>query len=90
MKATEDNGFIAQSKMMRVLTLMVELYKRGYTLAQMANFLDCSERTAYRYIKLIESIGVDVDKDFHNRYFACSENCPFCHGAIKIEMIPEA
>jgi predicted DNA-binding transcriptional regulator YafY len=28
-----------------------------------------SERSIYRYIKLLESVGFVVDKDFHNKYF---------------------
>jgi biotin operon repressor len=81
----DEAEFIPQAKMQRVLNLIMTLYTNAYTPAQIASLLDCSERTAYRYIKLIESIGISVDSDLGRHYFIAQDDCPLCHGLIKGE-----
>jgi predicted DNA-binding transcriptional regulator YafY len=39
----------------------------------MANFLECTERTTYRYIDLLKQLGFEVQKDEHNKFFILSE-----------------
>jgi proteasome accessory factor C len=68
-KTTKDTSPIPQAKLMRVLGLIALLKGRGKTIAEMAERFDMSERSIYRYLKLLESVGFVIDKDFHNRYF---------------------
>lgn len=39
----------------------------------MANFLECTERTTYRYIDLLKQLGFDIQKDEHNKFFIFSD-----------------
>jgi predicted DNA-binding transcriptional regulator YafY len=39
----------------------------------MANFLECTERTAYRYIDLLKQLGFDIQKEEHNKFFILSD-----------------
>jgi proteasome accessory factor C len=39
----------------------------------MANFLECSERSTYRYIDLLKQLGFEVQKDEHNKFFILSD-----------------
>ena len=43
--------------------------RTGKTIAQLALLLETSQRSVYRYIKLLEEVGYLVDKDQHERYF---------------------
>lgn len=59
-----------QNKIYRVLQLITLLQnKPTKSIRFMANFLECTERTAYRYIDLIKQLGFDVQKDGHNKFF---------------------
>lgn len=60
---------IAQAKILRVFQLIGLLKSGGRTVGQLANQLDTTERTIYRYFKLLEEIGFIIDQDFHGRYF---------------------
>lgn len=68
-KAVKDTSPIPQAKLMRVLGLIALLKGKGKTIAEMAERFDMSERSIYRYLKLLEAVGFVIDKDFHNRYF---------------------
>lgn len=39
----------------------------------MANFLECTERTTYRYLDLLKQLGFDIQKDEHNKFFIVSD-----------------
>jgi predicted DNA-binding transcriptional regulator YafY len=39
----------------------------------MSNFLECTERTTYRYIDLLKQLGFDIQKDEHNKFFILSD-----------------
>jgi len=60
---------IAQAKLLRVLQLITQLKQGAKPIKHLATLMDCSERTAYRYIELLQEVGFVVDQDFHNRYF---------------------
>ena len=68
-KTSTDNSPIPQAKLMRVLELIALLKGRGKTIGELAERFDMSERSIYRYLKLLEAVGFVVDKDFHNHYF---------------------
>jgi predicted DNA-binding transcriptional regulator YafY len=46
----------------------------------MANFLECTERTTYRYIDLLKQLGFEVQKDEHNKFFIVSESTGMTEG----------
>lgn len=68
-KASEDDSPIPQAKMLRVFKLIALLKSGHFTIAQLAQRLDMNRRSIYRYLKLLEAIDFNVDKDFHDRYF---------------------
>ncbi|QOI97674.1 MAG: WYL domain-containing protein [Flammeovirgaceae bacterium] len=64
---------IPQAKILRVFQLISLLKGGGRTVEQLAQHLDASPRTIYRYFKLLEEIGFMIDQDFHGRYFVHRE-----------------
>lgn len=63
-----------QNKIYRVLQLITLLQNNPpKSIRFMANFLECTERTAYRYIDLIKQLGFDVQKESHNKFFILNE-----------------
>lgn len=68
-KSVKDTSPIPQAKLMRVLELIALLKGKGKTIGEMAERFDMSERSIYRYLKLLDAVGFVIDKDFHNRYF---------------------
>ncbi len=65
---------IPQAKILRVFQLIGLLKSGGRTIRQLAQHLDTTERTIYRYFKLLEEIGFIIDQDFHGRYFVHRED----------------
>jgi predicted DNA-binding transcriptional regulator YafY len=64
---------IPQAKILRVFQLIGLLKSGGRTVQQLAEQLDATQRTVYRYFKLLEEIGFIIDQDFHGRYFVHRE-----------------
>lgn len=64
---------IPQAKILRVFQLIGLLKGGGRTIDQLAEQLDTSMRTIYRYFKLLEEIGFLIDQDFQGRYFVHRE-----------------
>jgi hypothetical protein len=63
-----------QHKIYRVLQLITLLQnKPSKSVRFMANFLECTERTTYRYIDLLKQLGFEVQKDEHNKFFILSD-----------------
>jgi predicted DNA-binding transcriptional regulator YafY len=61
---------IEAAKLLRVLSLIRLLNQRpGYTVAQLAQLLDCDRRTIYRYLELLEAVGYLIDEDSQGRKF---------------------
>lgn len=76
--AFKDYNFVAQSRMLRVF-MAIELLRHGkYKINELAGKLDTTPRTAYRYIDLMESIGLSVEEDFDGKHFITECPCPFC------------
>lgn len=71
-KPKDDDSPIPQAKMLRVFKLITLLKTGHFTIAQLASRLDMNRRSIYRYLKLLEAIDFNVDKDFHDRYFIFS------------------
>lgn len=63
-----------QHKIYRVLQLISQLQnKPSKSVRFMSNFLECTERTTYRYIDLLKQLGFDIQKDEHNKFFILSD-----------------
>jgi len=60
---------VAQQKIYRVLKLIALLKQRPRSVTYLAQVLESTTRTVYRYFELLESVGFQVDKDWHNHYF---------------------
>lgn len=71
-KTSDDDSIIPQAKILRVFKLIALLKGGHFTIAQLASRLDMNRRSIYRYLKLLEAIDFNVDKDFHDRYFIFS------------------
>jgi len=65
----ESSSPIPQAKLMRVLEFIAVLKGKGKTVGDLAAQFKMSERSVYRYIRLLEAVGFVIDKDFENRYF---------------------
>ena len=65
----EKDQFIAEAKILRIFNLISLLkQKGGHTIEDLARDLGRDRRTMYRYLKLLEVIGYDVDSR-DGRYF---------------------
>ena len=71
-KAASDKkteSIIPQAKLLRLFQIIAVLKSGHWTIKQMADRFDTSERTIYRYLKLLEQVDFLLEKDFDNRYF---------------------
>jgi predicted DNA-binding transcriptional regulator YafY len=66
-KKTE--AIIPQAKLLRLFQIIAVLKSGHWTIKQLAERFDTSERTIYRYINLLEEVDFLLEKDFDNRYF---------------------
>ena len=66
-KKTES--IIPQAKLLRLFQIIAVLKSGHWTIKQMAERFDTSERTIYRYLNLLEEVDFLIEKDFDNRYF---------------------
>ncbi len=65
---------VAQQKILRVFRLINYLKsKPGYTVLQLAQKLEVSRRSMFRYFNLLEELGFDIDYDMDGRYFIASD-----------------
>ena len=63
-----------QHKILRVLQLISYLEQSpSKTILHLAELLDSTERTVYRYFDLIRECGFDLKRDGHNRFFIVDE-----------------
>ena len=58
-----------QHRMMRVIKLMQFLKVKPRPIHSMARYLGISTRSVYRYLKMYEAIGYDVQKDDNYKYY---------------------
>ncbi len=64
---------VAQQKILRVFRLINYLKsKPGYTVLQLAQKLEVSKRSMFRYFNLLEELGFEIDYDLDGRYFIAS------------------
>lgn len=65
----KKESIIPQAKLLRLFQIIAVLKAGHWTIRQLAERFDTSERTIYRYINLLEEVDFLVEKDFDNRYF---------------------
>jgi len=58
-----------QHKMLRVIKLIEFLKIKPRPISSMSRYLEISERSIYRYLKMYEQLGYKLNKDKHNKYF---------------------
>ena len=62
-------SIIPQAKLLRLFQIIAVLKSGHWTIKQLADRFDTSERTIYRYLNLLEEVDFLIEKDFDNRYF---------------------
>ncbi len=67
--ARKKESIIPQAKLLRLFQIIAVLKSGHWTIRQLAERFDTSERTIYRYINLLEEVDFLIEKDFDNRYF---------------------
>jgi len=58
-----------QHRMLRVIKLIEFLKIKPRPVSSMSRYLAISERSVYRYLKMYEQLGYQVNKDKYNKYF---------------------
>jgi predicted DNA-binding transcriptional regulator YafY len=66
---SKTESIIPQAKLLRLFQIIGVLKAGHWTIRQLAERFDTSERTIYRYINLLEEVDFLIEKDFDNRYF---------------------
>lgn len=66
-KKTES--ILPHGRLMRLFQIIAVLKSGHWTIQQLAERFDTSQRTIYRYINLLEEVDFLIEKDFQNRYF---------------------
>jgi proteasome accessory factor C len=68
-KAGKPESIIPQAKLLRLFQIISVLKTGRWTIKNLAQRFDTSERTIYRYTKLLEEVDILIEKDFDNHYF---------------------
>lgn len=68
-KGKKTESIIPQAKLLRLFQIIAVLKSGHWTIKQLADRFDTSERTIYRYLNLLEEVDFLIEKDFENRYF---------------------
>lgn len=73
----KKDSIIPQAKLLRLFQIIAVLKSGHWSIKQLSERFDTSERTIYRYINLLEEVDFLIEKDFDNRYFiVTSEDDP--------------
>lgn len=70
------NEFVKPAKELRVMLVAQQLCKGAQSLHGLAIELDVHIRTVRRYLTLLASLGVKIQKNNQGRFFM--DGCPFC------------
>ena len=65
----KKESIIPQAKLLRLFQIIAVLKSGHWSIKQLAERFDTSERTIYRYINLLDEVDFLIEKDFDNRYF---------------------
>jgi proteasome accessory factor C len=76
-KLKKVESIIPQTKLLRLFQIISVLKNGRWTIKSIAQRFDASERTIYRYLKLLEEVDFPIEKGFDNMYFiSTSEDEP--------------
>jgi proteasome accessory factor C len=67
--SVKKESIIPQTKLLRLFQIIAVLKTGRWSIKSLAERFDTSERTIYRYIKLLEEIELLIEKDFDGKYF---------------------
>lgn len=73
-KPKKSDALIPQARLMRLLKIIALLKADHYTIKELSEQSDISERTVYRYLKLLEEVDFIIEKDFHDKYFIATSD----------------
>jgi proteasome accessory factor C len=65
----KGEAILPHGRLMRLFQIIAVLKSGHWTIPQLAERFDTSQRTIYRYIHLLEEVDFLIEKDFQNRYF---------------------
>lgn len=65
----KGESILPHGRLMRLFQIIAVLKSGHWTIQQLAERFDTSQRTIYRYIHLLEEVDFLIEKDFNNRYF---------------------
>lgn len=65
----KGESILPHGRLMRLFQIIAVLKSGHWTIQQLAERFDTSQRTIYRYIHLLEEVDFLIEKDFSNRYF---------------------
>lgn len=68
-RSSKTESIIPQTKLLRLFQIIAVLKTGRWTIKSLAERFDTSERTIYRYIKLLEEVELLIEKDFDGKYF---------------------
>lgn len=68
-RKSKTESIIPQTKLLRLFQIIAVLKTGRWTIKSLAERFDTSERTIYRYIKLLEEVELLIEKDFDGKYF---------------------
>lgn len=71
-KLKKPESIIPQAKLLRLFQIISLLKTGKWSIKGIAQRFDASDRTIYRYIKLLEAVDFPVEKGFDNLYFILS------------------
>jgi proteasome accessory factor C len=83
----KSESIIPQAKLLRLFQIIAVLKAGHWTIRQLAERFDTSERTIYRYINLLEEVDFIVEKDFDNRYFIITSDDDPSQSQFSVEEI---
>jgi hypothetical protein len=77
-KTKKKADIIAEKKILRVLDLIRMLHSRPRTIEDIMIKLKISNRSLYRYLKLLGALEIKVDKSDKKTIYIPKDQCPIC------------
>jgi|GEM_PF-5956504 len=87
----QSGGDFNQNRLHRLLSL-IRVLRSGqrHSIGSLAKRLDTGERSVYRYLRLIEEVGFDVEKDADGGFYIKSEDLDHVFTSQEAELILQA
>jgi predicted DNA-binding transcriptional regulator YafY len=82
---SQKEALIPQARLLKLFQIIAVLKSGHFTVKQLAQRFNASERTIYRYINLLQEADFLIEQDFHNRYFIVTSDDDPLHAQFTIE-----